>query len=158
MSRNAWVSIALVATVASSLAYSADRRRSVSVEEAKTLVFEALPDKARRLPKLSVEGGLDPGYPGFYIFSVMWEGASNGSVVYGSYAVELSTGDVFDPMTECTEISTTGLGKLQAKVRARIGLSDAEYHKVKSKGPMCAEPQKSRFGMGEPPTELAGYR
>ncbi len=131
------MSIILGLSLLSGLACSANRHRSVSSEEAKKLVFEALPKKARRLPSLSLEGGLDRENPEFYFFSVMWAGAPNGSCVYGSYAVDASSGDVFDPVLECTEISTPSLRKLQAKIRSRIGLLAPEYHKFKTKGPLC---------------------
>jgi len=121
----------------SSSVYPAGEHRTLSLEEAKKLVLEALPRKARSLPKLSLEGGLDSAYPGFYIFSAMWAGPPDGSVVIGSYAVDSSTGDVFDPASECTEISTPALRKLQEKLRSRIGLSDSAYQKIKGRGPMC---------------------
>lgn len=121
--------------------------RRVSVGEAKNLVLEALPRKARHLPSLSLEGGLDPAYPGFYVISVMWAGAPDGSVVYGNYAVDASTGDVFDAVSECTEISTPSLRKLQAEIRSRIGLSDSEYHKIKSEGPLCQQNVSVRSAM-----------
>jgi hypothetical protein len=137
MAKTLRLSIMLGLSLLTGLACSANRHRSVSVEEAKNLVFEALPKKARHLPSLSLEGGLDPAYPGFYVISVMWAGAPNGSCVYGNYAVDSSTGDVFDAVSECAEISTPSLRKLQAKIRSLIGLSDSEYHKIRSKGPLC---------------------
>jgi hypothetical protein len=140
MAKTLRLSIVLGLSLLSALAWSANRHRSVSLEEAKKLVFEALPKKARRLPSLSLEGrGLSSAYPGFYVISVMWAGPPNGSSVYGNYAVDSSTGDVFDAVSECAEISTPSLRQLQASIRSRIGLSESEYHKIKSKGPLCQQ-------------------
>lgn len=115
------------------------QRRKVSATDARQLVWEALPSHAQHLPKLSIEGGQDSAYPGFFVFSVMWAGTPNGSVMYGSYAVDESTGDVFDPVSECVEISTPALRKLQTRIRSRIGLSESDYRTLKGNGPMCAD-------------------
>jgi hypothetical protein len=58
-------------------------------------------------------------------------------VVIGNYAVDPSTGDVWSATSSCDELSTHALRRLQTKIRARIGLSDAEYKRIKSKGPLC---------------------
>ena len=134
-----YCSAVVLAVCAVAACASGAQRRKVSAAEAKQLVWEALPPSARHLPKLSIEGGLDSAYPGFIVFSVMREGQPNDSVMYGSYAVDEATGDVFDPVSECAEISTAALRKLQTRMHARIGLPEADYRMLKGKGPMCAE-------------------
>jgi hypothetical protein len=129
------VSVIMVTTLVSSFVYSADRPRIVSLDEAKSLVLEALPLKTRQLPKFGLEVHLDQ--DSFYYVSAMWAGVPNGSVMIGNYAVDSRTGDVWSATTECEEESTPALRKLQAKVRLRIGLSDSEYHKINGKGPLC---------------------
>lgn len=119
-------------------------RRKVSVQEARQLVWQALSSKAKHLPEVSLDGGSDSNYRGFYVFSVMWAGAPNGSAVYGSYAVDEFTGDVFDAVSECDEISTPALRTLQARIRSRIGLSDSAYRKIKGNGPLCMQSDSNR--------------
>jgi hypothetical protein len=111
----------------------------VSVEEAKKLVLAALPSSAKQLPKFGLEGGRDPDSAGFYVFMAYWAGAPNGSVVIGHYAVDASTADVWNAVMACEELSTPALRKLQARVRSRIGLSDAEYRKRKRRCPLEME-------------------
>ena len=132
-----WAAVLLGLNLPCELACGAEHR-SVSPQEAKALALEALPEDARHLPKLSLEGGdLGRTYPGFYVFSIIWAATPNGSAMYGSYAVDASTGDVFDAVSECTEISSPSLRKLQSKIRSQIHLSEAEYRKLRSKGPLC---------------------
>ncbi len=128
---------AVFGSIVFNTAQPANQPLTVSMEEAKELVFKALPLKMRRLPKFSLDGGLDSDHPGFYFIAAMWEGFPNGSAVIGHYAVDASTGDVFSATVSCDEMSNHAIRKLQAKIRKRIGLSDAEYHKIKGKGPLC---------------------
>ena len=137
MRRGLCIFVMVFASLALSIAQCANRPRNVSADQAKNLLLEALPLKTRHLPKFGLDGGLAPDRPRFYFFSATWAGFPNGSAVIGNYAVDASTGDVFSTTVECEEISTPSLRKLQAEIRKRIGLSDSEYHKIKSKGPLC---------------------
>lgn len=126
------------ATILSDMAFSADRPRMVSVDEAKSLVIAATPPKTRKLPKFEVDlenEGVPVGE--YYTLDAVWAGLPDGSMMIGSYAVDPLTGDVFDTAIECDELSTPELRKLQARIRSQIGLSDSEYHKIKKKGPLC---------------------
>jgi hypothetical protein len=58
------------------------------------------------------------------------------SVVAGHYAVDSLTGDVWNAVMACDELSTPALHKLQTKLRSRNGLSEAEYRKVKRTCPL----------------------
>lgn len=120
-------------------AFAQQATRRVSVDEAKDLVLAALPAKAKQLPKFGLEGGVDPTYPHFYIFMAYWEGAPNGSMVIGHYAVDYSTADVWDAVMACEELSTPALQKMQMKIRSRIGLSKSDYHKIKGTCPLETE-------------------
>ena len=131
------VSVIMAASLVMSIVRSEDRPRRLTVYEARNLVLAALPSKTTHLPKFGVDQYQDKNLPRFYFFEALWEGAPNGSAVIGHYAVDSSTGDVFSAITTCDEKSTPALRKLQAKVRLRIGLSDSEYHKIKTKGPLC---------------------
>ena len=118
------------------LAIGQQPTRSVSVEDAKTLVLAALPSKTKQLPKFELGGGDDPLYPHFYVFQALWAGAPNGSVVVGHYAVDKTTADVWNSVMACDELTTPAVRRLQAKVRSRIGLSPAEYQKKKRRCPL----------------------
>lgn len=113
---------------------------SISEKDAKQLVFAALPSKDRHLPGLAFDVGVENRYKGFdrfYILSVTWAGPPDGSVVVGGYYVDRYTGDVWDAAMDCYEYDNPDLRKLQVSIRKRIGMSPAEYQKVKVKGPMC---------------------
>jgi hypothetical protein len=131
------VTLLWLTLICSPIAHSADRPR-ISAEEAKSLVIAGLPLKTRQLPQFEVDQDKE-GQPGgeYYNFYALWAGLPNGSVTIGTYAVDPSTGDVFDSAMECEELSTPELQMLQATLRSKIGLSDSEYHTIKKKGPLC---------------------
>ena len=73
--------------------------------------------------------------PRFAVFSVAFEvgeGLSN-------YSIDIYTGDVFDSSRECFEIKNKKLEALQKKIRRSLHLTQAEYIKIKTKGPICDE-------------------
>jgi hypothetical protein len=75
--------------------------------------------------------------PGFYEFSVYGPSNPAGSSLIGHFLVDPRTGDVWDGII-CQEHKTPALSRLQYAMRKRIGLSDADYRKMKrSPGPMC---------------------
>ena len=113
--------------------------RLVTDDEARKLVMAAMPSSAKHLPKFGLEGGLDSHDPRFYVFMAYWAGAPNGSMVIGNYAVDTLTADVWDAVMACQELSTPALRKLQKEVRSRVGLSQAQYRKVKRRCPLEME-------------------
>jgi hypothetical protein len=141
MMKSRSVLVAIIAMLASGLSHAADLpvhgSGNISLDEAKSLVEAAVPAKLKRLPKFGLDQFKDGDRPRFYFFTAEWEGLPNGSVVIGNYAVDQRTGDVWDAVTSCDELSTPVLRKLQSKIRLRIGLSAAEYHRIKSNGPLC---------------------
>jgi hypothetical protein len=60
-----------------------------------------------------------------------------GRVAY--YTVDTYTGDVFDPILEYFEIKNKKLETLQRQIRRTLHLTQAEYKKIKTKGPTCDE-------------------
>jgi len=70
---------------------------------------------------------------------VTWEGTPKGSVVVGNYAVDPYTGDVFSATIGCYEEKNKRLEALQAQIRAKLHLSQSEYQRLKTKGPLCEE-------------------
>jgi len=113
--------------------------RLVADDEARKLVMAALPSSTKHLPKFGLEGGLDSHDPRFYVFMAYWAGAPNGSMVIGHYAVDTSTADVWDAVMACQELSTPALRKLPKGVRLRLGLSEAQYRRVKRRCPLEME-------------------
>ncbi len=114
------------------------REQHVSVEEAKRLVLAGLPSTAKYLPKFGLDHFPEQDSSQFYFFTASWDNPA-GSVVYGNYAVDKVTADVWNAAVACEELCTPELRKLQAKVRLRIGLSNAAYWKVKRRCPLEVE-------------------
>jgi len=112
---------------------------SLSIAQEKQLVRAAIPAKLKRLPAFEIDGGHDPSSPRFDFFEAIWAGLPNGSVVIGNYAVDPATGDVFDAVSSCNELSTSALRELQVRIRVKLGLTNSSYHKIKTKGPLCEE-------------------
>jgi hypothetical protein len=109
----------------------------ITNEQARALVMASLSEQQGRLPKVEAEL-FDAPYPSkFLFFTVSWEGLPKGSVVVGNYAVDPFTGDVFSSVIECKEEKNRRLLALQKRIRASLHLSESEYHRMKTKGPLC---------------------
>jgi hypothetical protein len=77
----------------------------------------------------------DKYYPRFLIYQATWDNVG-GSVNLGFYALDPLTLDVWNGVM-CEEIKSPKLASLQRKFRARIGLSGAEYRRLRVNGPEC---------------------
>ena len=130
------VAILVLATVPCR-ADSVRESRTVTKGEAEALVRAALPAKLKRLPKFGMEISQDGDRPRFYFAYVYWAGEPQGSMTVGNYDVDTETGDVWDAVTSCDEMDGRALRKLQKMIRKEITLSDPEYKRVKSNGPLC---------------------
>jgi hypothetical protein len=137
MKGSLWAIFTVIAGLALSTFSAADGRRTISAEEARHLVLEALPLKTRQLPKFGLDQYQDPHFPQFYFFTATWAGPPNGSAVVGNYAVDSSTGDVWSAI-QCEKEDSPALRKLQKEIRLQIGLSDFDYQKMKRQGPVCS--------------------
>jgi hypothetical protein len=104
---------------------------------AKALVMAALTAEQRHLPKIEAELDIASSSGRFLFYTVVWQGVPNGSVVVGSYAVDSQTGDVFSSTVSCDEQRNSRLEALQTRVRARLNLTQLEYKRRKTKGPLC---------------------
>ena len=116
----------------------ADSQVIVSVDDARALILAVMHDsKSDKLPGFFVEHSETAfAFPGFYLFSAMWQGSSPGSVLIGNYAVDTRTGDVWSAVA-CEAIHSPSLAKLQNKIRKRVGLSGEMYKTLKKPGPYC---------------------
>ena len=130
----------LILTVLVSTAFATEPSSArIDARQAKALVMASLTSKQRRLPSLGIEPYKDPNSSKFLFFTVTWAGTPKGSVVVGNYAVDPYTGDVFSATGACQEETNKHLEALQRKVRAILHVTQAEYQKLKTKGPLCNE-------------------
>ncbi len=126
-------------------------RRPITVSEASELVRALLkPDGWTKLPRFVLYQALfDAEFKDFYFIH-----AESGKppVAIGHYAVERSTGEVWD-WVRCGEFNSPALNEAQRELHKRIGLSDAEYLKIRKPGPFCEPgevPQELKMGRPKP--------
>jgi hypothetical protein len=113
--------------------------KKITTAQARALVLASLTPDQKRLPKVGAEQYDDPNSSRFVFFTVFWEGTPKGSVVVGNYAVDPYTGDVFSATIGCEEKKNKKLQALQRQIRATLHLSQSEYQRLKTKGPLCDE-------------------
>lgn len=113
-------------------------KRKVTSDQGRMLVLASLSAQQRRLPSLEADQYEDPKSQ-FLFYTVTWAGTPNGSVVVGNYAVDPRTGDVFSATAACDEEKNKNLQSLQKRIRSTLHLSDAEYQRLKTKGPLCED-------------------
>jgi hypothetical protein len=111
--------------------------RKLTVDEAHALVLASLTPEQKRLSSLGADPYNDPNTSKFIFFTVYWAGTPNGSVVVGNSAVDRNTGDVFSAAMSCKEEQNRNLRALQTRIRASLHLSQSEYQRLKTKGPLC---------------------
>ena len=87
------------------------------------------------MPKFSLDDFTMPGHERFFFIEALWDNPG-GSVVYGNYAVDKVTGDVWSAVI-CREEKSKRLRAAQRQLRRKIGLSDEAYKKAKRPGPLC---------------------
>ena len=136
--------ILLLITLCSTATFAASPQNlpqnKITEPEAKTLVIAALTSKQRQLPGLEAELG-EPASPSrFLLIMVVWEGLpEGGSVMVGNYEIDTYTGDVFSATMECKEETNRRIKALQKKIHAELHLSQSEYRRIKTKGPLCED-------------------
>jgi hypothetical protein len=107
----------------------------VSQQEARELIYKALPSSTVHLPGFGLDNMNAPNFPDFYFFEGLWDNP-DGSAVSGHYAVDKKTGDVWNGVV-CRQFVSRSLRKAQHALRKSIGLSEQEYQRIKRPGPMC---------------------
>jgi hypothetical protein len=128
-------------------------RRTITVSEASGLVDALLkPDGWTKLKGFVLYQALfDAEFQGFYFIHAEWDSPSRNSAAIGHFAVERTTGDVWDWVV-CGQFNSPSLSTAQRALRKRIGLSDAEYQKIRKQGPFCEPGEKPQsLKMGKPP-------
>jgi hypothetical protein len=127
--------------------------RPITVNEASSLVEALLkPDGWTKLKGFVLYQALfDAEFQGFYFIHAEWDSPSLNSAAIGHFAVERTTGDVWDWVV-CGEFHSPSLAAAQQALRKRIGLSDEEYQKIRKSGPFCEPGEKPQaLRMGKPP-------
>ncbi len=116
-------------------ATGSDGNRSLTEGEARELATMALPRFARAFPKLRLDAYEGyPGRPGFYWFEATAAVPDNASPVLGHFAVNQTTGDVWDSVS-CERLTSPDLTKLQRRMRKRIHLSDRDLSRLSKLAP-----------------------
>lgn len=90
----------------------------------------------------------DAEFQDFYFIHAEWDSRKGKATAIGHYAVERTTGDVWDWVI-CGQFNSPSLSAAQQALRKRIGLTEAEYQKIRKPGPFCepdAKPQALRMG------------
>jgi hypothetical protein len=129
-------------------------RRAITVNEASQLVGALLkPDGWTKLRGFVLYQALfDAEFQDFYFIHAEWDSPSGRHAAIGHFAVERTTGEVWD-WVKCGQFNSPSLSEAQQTVRKRIALSDAEFQQLKKPGPFCEpneKPQALKMGRPKP--------
>jgi hypothetical protein len=133
------ISIAILLAMAGAAAEAAQRKiNPAEVDELLKAAVETNLPGASRLRGFGFEPPYhlpDKYYPRFQIYQATWDNVG-GSVNLGFYALDPLTLDVWNGV-QCEEFKSPKLAALQRKLRTLIGLSKAQYRKIRVTGPEC---------------------
>ena len=132
--------VCFVSALVAGQANSDVKPRTVSVEEARELVYALLAPSACKKSECDVEQLPDKYFPQLYFFEGFWPNP-NGSPHIGSWVVDPKTGDLWDANV-CAEYKNSRITRIQLSLRKRIGLTRAAYAKLKGRPPMCEADEK----------------
>jgi hypothetical protein len=106
--------------------------RLVTVEQARSLAYEALTPREKRLgfDFMDDQARPDERYLVITLVPSRGEGVLN-------FAVDRKTGDVWSAASSCLEMTNSRLRGLQAKLRRQLGVSRSEYARLKTHEPLC---------------------
>jgi hypothetical protein len=126
-------------------------RRTITVSEASELVHALLkPDGWTKLRGFVLYQALfDAEFQDFYFIHAEW---GKPPAAIGHYAVERSTGEVWD-WVRCGQFTSPSLTEAQQALRKRIGLTDSDLQQVRKQGPFCEpneKPQALKMGRPKP--------
>jgi hypothetical protein len=146
------VRTAIVVAIALCISASGADRRAITVPEASELVRALLkPDGWTKLRGFVLYQALfDAEFQDFYFIHAEWDSPAGRHIAIGHYAVERSTGEVWD-WVKCGRFNSPSLAEAQQALRKRIGLGDSDYQKVRKAGPFCEPDEKPQaLKMGRP--------
>ncbi len=130
----------------------AETPRTITVNEAQDLVRALLkPDGWTKLRGFVLYQALfDAEFRDFYFIHAEWENPPKGHVPIGHFAVERTTGDVWD-WVKCGRFNSPSLTAAQQLLRNRLGLSESDYQKIRKSGPFCEPGENPQaFTIGRP--------
>jgi hypothetical protein len=126
------VAVLLALTLTNS---QAQQTRQLTVQQAHRILEAYIPEATKHLPgyELDDSAGYDPAR--FYFIEVIWDNP-RGSVVWGNYVVDKTTGDLWSAVI-CQKYSSKRINAVQQEIRKEIGLTNAAYKHIRRPGPMC---------------------
>jgi len=144
--------VVLIAALLCATGRGADRR-AIKVNEAQELVRALLkPEGWTKLRGFVIYKALfEAEFQDFYFIHAEWDSPSGRHAAIGHFAVDRTTGDVWDWVT-CGRFTSPSLTEAQQALRKRIGLIDSEYQKIQKPGPFCDPAEKPHvLTIGKPP-------
>lgn len=106
---------------------------SISFDEAQKLVEAAIYPNASKAELDKMDNDYQPD---FIFFEAIDPNSQHGAHM-GTYAVNVSTGDVWNTAGACTLISSIKLDAMQKAIRAHSSLSSEQFDKLHAKRPEC---------------------
>jgi hypothetical protein len=106
----------------------------VSEDLAHKLAVSTLTPNARRLPSMRFDREKAPHPEGFYWFEVTANVRDGASPLLGYFAVNKTTGDVWNPV-QCRKLASTAIRHLQEQLRQKGAISAAEFHRIADEAP-----------------------
>ena len=107
---------------------------AVSEEMAHTLAVSTLTAKARHLPGMRFDREKAPHPEGFYWFEVTANVPDDASPLLGYFAVNKTTGDVWN-YVQCRRLTSTAIRHFQEELRQKGATSAAELQRIADEAP-----------------------
>ena len=137
------LSYLLVAALIIGQADAGSKSRTISMEEARGLVYALLASTGCTVQKCEVHQRQDDYFPALYFLDATWPNPT-GSPRIGSWAVNPKTAVLWDA-NSCIEYRNSRVIKAQMVLRKRIGLTEAALAKLKGRPPGCEPEEKVEY-------------
>lgn len=125
----------MITLLSGSCAEAQAKRRTITAEEGRALVYALLRPSGCTTRKCGVERLDNKYFPQLFFFEGLWSNPT-GSPHIGAWAIDPKTADLWDANV-CVEYRPNGVAGLQARLRKRIGLTAENYKGLKQRPPMC---------------------
>lgn len=107
---------------------------AVGEEEAHTLAVSTLTANARHLPGMHFDREKAPHPEGFYWFEVTANVPGEVSPLLGYFAVNKTTGDVWN-FVQCRKLISTAIQHFQERLRQKEAISAADFQRIADEAP-----------------------
>jgi hypothetical protein len=128
--------VVLLAPVAAAHAGSAAAPSKLTIPQMKMLVREYMGHSGGKYGLVVEDEGEETHFAGFRYFDVLTRDPNAFFASLDHVAVDEATGDLWFA-NACGADESARLSIAQRKLRARIGLSDTEYRRLRRSGPYC---------------------